>query len=270
MNRRFESKSVLITGAATGIGRATALRAASEGARLVCVDYDEAAGADTVRLATEAGASAHFLKGDVSDPEVANKAVALTVKLHGGLDVAINNAGIMGRPAPVHLLSDDAWQNVLAVNLSGVFFSCRAELAQLVSQGRGGAIVNVGSIAALTGLPGNPAYVASKHGVSGLTRNIAVDYAKHGIRCNSVNPAGTATPMTEAAYRLVSEAMAKAVEAGMDPREATGMAGQKTESLMKRQATPEEQAAVILFLASEEASNITGVLMPVDGGWTAF
>jgi NAD(P)-dependent dehydrogenase (short-subunit alcohol dehydrogenase family) len=170
-------------------------------------------------------------------------------------------------PAPIDAATDKYWDNVMDVNATGTFKSMRAVLKQLLVQGNGGAIVTVGSIAGLTGLAGNPAYVASKHAVNGLTRNAAIDYAPYGIRVNSVNMAATVTPMTDKAFEYVKEVKKRGIQ---------GMGGAKTESLLMmndsrhRMATVWEQASVILFLLSDEASNLTGALYPTDGGWTAF
>jgi len=210
--------------------------------------------------------------------------VAECLRHFGKLDLALNAAGVMDGtdpaappdfanqkpllPAAIHEATDDYWHKVFANNISSMFFSMRAELKQMLAQGRGGSIVNIGSIAGLTGLPGNPAYSASKHAVIGLTRNAAIDYAAHGIRVNSVNMAQTDTPMVFRAYEFVKWAM--------DQGAGSSMAGAKSQSLLqiadpdKRGSTPWEQAAVILFLLSAEAANLTGMAMATDGGWTAY
>lgn len=207
---------------------------------------------------------------DISIEENADKMVKETVKKYGRLDIAINNAGVMGRPNPAHLLPKADMDFTMANNFYTVFYSCKYELAQFLAQESPGVIVNNASIAGMTGLPGNPAYVASKHAVNGLTKNLALDYAKHGIRVNSVNPAGTDTPMVEEAYAFVMEKQKMAIAAGVDPSKAQSMAGQKTKTMQERQATAEEQAASVLFLASEDASHMTGATMQTDGGWTSF
>lgn len=280
---RFKGKTLIVTGCARGMGAAAATRAAREGANVVGVDWIEGLGRETIERIASAGGRAVFVPGDVGDPAVCDRMVKAAVDNFGGLDLALNNAGVMdgvhsGDPidyerqkslifAPIHQASDEYWDNVFRTNAAGVFRSLRAELRQMVSQNRGGAIVNVGSIAGMTGLAGNPAYVASKHAVNGLTRNAAIDYAPYGIRVNSVNMAATDTPMIARAGKLVAEA---AKETKM------GMGRIKTQSVMAyadpnhRPATVWEQASVMLFLLSDEASNLTGGVFPTDGGWTGY
>jgi NAD(P)-dependent dehydrogenase (short-subunit alcohol dehydrogenase family) len=171
-------------------------------------------------------------------------------------------------PKKVHEATDEYWDAVFASNITGMFKSMRSELRQMVAQDRGGAIVNIGSIAGIIGLPGNPAYNASKYAVTGLTRNAAIDYVRYGIRINSVNMAQTDTPMVERAYAFVKWAKSKGADASM--------AGLKTQSIIQASnpkhpgATPWEQAAIILFLLSDDASNITGAAYATDGGWTTY
>jgi NAD(P)-dependent dehydrogenase (short-subunit alcohol dehydrogenase family) len=282
---RFSGKVLLVTGAAiSSIGGCVAIRAAREGASVVCVDRKVPELHKTVEAITTSGGKAIALVADVAKPADAEQMVAECVKHFGKLDLALNAAGVMDGtdpaappdfanqtpllPAAIHLATDEYWHTVFANNITSMFFSMRAELKQMLAQGAGGSIVNIGSIAGLTGLPGNPAYSASKHAVIGLTRNAAIDYAPHGIRVNSVNMAQTDTPMVFRAYEFVKWAMEQGA--------GSSMAGAKSQSLLqmadpaKRGSTPWEQAAIILFLLSDEAANLTGLAMATDGGWTAY
>lgn len=267
---RFSNKVMLITGSATGIGRETAIRAAKEGAKLILADRKKKEGEATWNEILEMGFEAIFFNIDLTNALDVKKMVVEGVKKYKGLDIAVNNAGVMGKPSPLHLLEEEEMTYTMDNNFTAAFYCCREELKIMVEQNRGGVIINNASIAGLTGLPGNVAYVASKHAVNGMTRNMAMDYAKYNIRVNSVNPAGTDTPMVEQAFAYVKEAMEKAVENGVDPSAAKSMAGQKTKNLQQRNATAKEQAASILYLASDDASHITGTLFATDGGWTAF
>lgn len=267
---RFEDMVMIITGASRGIGKATAKRAAAEGAKVVLVDIRAEQGEEVLREIKESGGDGIFLNLDISTEENAERMVQETVAHYGKLDIAVNNAGVMGNPGPLHNLKKEDMDFAMANNFYSVYFCCKSELSQFLNQGRGGVIVNNSSIAGVTGLPGNPAYVASKHAVNGLTKNLALDYARYGIRINSVNPAGTSTPMVEEAYAFVMKKQKEALDAGLDPKKAQSMAGQKTKTMQEREATAEEQAASILFLVSEDATHMTGAVVQTDGGWTSF
>jgi NAD(P)-dependent dehydrogenase (short-subunit alcohol dehydrogenase family) len=284
---RFAGKVLLITGCATGIGAASAVRAAREGAAIVGIDVKREQLHATIDAISGEGHKAVAVDGNVADDEACEEMVRTAVARFGRLDCALNAAGVIdgGDPAipltkqyldahrdlfpnPIHRASNAYWEAVLSNNLTGMFKSLRAELRQLVVQESGGSIVNIGSIAGLTGLASNSAYVASKHGVEGLTASAAVDYAPYGIRVNSVNMAATKTPMTERAGEFVKLS-------GATPNPFS-MGKIKTLSILAyadtghRMATPWEQAAPILFLLSPEASNLTGGLFATDGGWTAY
>ncbi|MEG0475858.1 MAG: SDR family oxidoreductase [Carnobacterium sp.] len=267
---RFKDQVLIITGAARGIGEAVAMRASLEGAKLVLVDKRKEQGEAVLEKVKNEGGEAIFLCLDLSLEDQAKTMVEKTVEKYGRIDIAINNAGVMGEPSPLAELSKEQMDFTIANNFYSVFFCCKYELQQFLKQGNGGTIVNNASIAGLTGLPGNPAYVASKHAVNGLTKNLALDYAPFNIRINSVNPAGTSTPMVTEAYEFVMRKQKENAAAGMDPSKAQSMAGEKVHSMQKREALPEEQAASILFLASDDSSHMTGATLATDGGWTSF
>lgn len=271
---RFDNKVMIITGAATGIGRATAIRASKEGAKLVLVDIKELEGKETLQTIVNEGGDAIYLNLDLSDEASAKKMVEIAVEKYGRIDIAVNNAGVMGKPSPAHQLDKERLDFTMQNNFYSVFYCCKYEINEFIKQDIKGVIVNNASIAGITGLPGNPAYVASKHAVNGLTKNLALDYARHGIRVNSVNPAGTDTPMVAEAMAYVKARREEAIANGVDPMQAQSMAGQKTKSILKNisnlDATAEEQAASILFLASDDSTHMTGAIMQTDGGWTSF
>ena len=249
--RRFEDKVVLVTGAASGIGRATAERLAAEGARVWCADVQAEAVEETAKLAGRAGGQAAAHTCDVSSETDANACVAACVERFGRLDALCNVAGIL-RFAHTHELPFDTWRRVLAVNLDGTFLMCRAALPHLLASR--GNIVNVSSTAALAGLPYGAAYGASKGGVLGLTRALAVEYGKQGVRCNAVCPGSIQTPMTSGGAGLPADADMKLVMRQM---------------ALDRPRGPAQVANLIAFLASSEAAHINGSHILVDGGTLA-
>lgn len=247
----FEGKTAIVTGAASGIGRKTAERFGVEGANVVVSDVDADGGAETVERIEAAGGTATFVEADVSDAGDAEAMVQEAVDAYGGVDVAVNNAGIEGETAPLDELSADAWDRVLDVNLKGTWLCMKYELPELVDGG--GAVVNVSSIAGLVAAGGAP-YVASKHGVVGLTRVAATQYADDDVRVNAVCPGVIDTPMVDRAGEADPESIEQFV--GMQP--------------LGRMGTPEEVANSIVWLCSEEASFVTGNAYPVDGGYLAL
>lgn len=280
---RFKGKTILITGAASGMGAAAATRAAREGANVACVDRRKGPLDETVKRIKSEGHNVIAIVSDVSKTADADRMVEETVKAFGSLDMAINDAGIFEAadpekpidykndwrflPSPIHQAADEYWDAVIATNLTGVFKSLRAELRQMVKQGKGGAIVNVGSVAALIGIGGNPAYGSSKHGVAGITKNAAIDYAPYGIRVNSVNPPATDTPMIKRVYEV--SAASKKAGRGSTSKAIHGGSIISANNPDHRISTPWEQVATMLYLLSDEASDLTGGIFPTDGGSTA-
>ncbi|MEW5836999.1 MAG: glucose 1-dehydrogenase [Pseudomonadota bacterium] len=247
----LQDKVSLVTGAASGIGRAVALAYAREGAKVVVCDIDAKGGEDTTRMLREAGADTLFLRADVSNAEDCRMLVVQAVQAYGQLDIACNNAGIGGALAPTADYPDEAWAQVIGVNLSGVFYGMKHQLGQMSRQGRG-AIVNVASILGAVGFANAPAYVAAKHGVVGLTKVAALEYSAAGVRVNAVGPAFVHTPMI--APVQADEASRQALT-GMHP--------------IGRLGEPEEVAELVLWLSSDKASFVTGSYYPVDGGFLA-
>lgn len=245
----LDAKVAVVTGAASGIGLAVAKAYGREGASVVVSDIDEAKGADAVREVEAVGGRAVFEPADVSDPEACRRLVERAVAEYGRLDVACNNAGIAGESNRVAEYSLEDWERVVKINLSGVFYCLRAELPAML-EGGGGAIVNMASILGQVSFPNAPAYVAAKHGVVGLTRNAAVDYATDGIRVNVVGPAFIDTPLLEALDEPTKRALVDLHPVG-------------------RLGKPEEVAELVLWLSSERASFVTGAYYPIDGGYLA-
>lgn len=245
----LKGKVAIVTGGASGIGRATALLFAREGAKVVIADYNPTGGQETLGMIKEVGGEATFIETDVSKPEDVERMVEETIKTYGRLDILFNNAGI-AETAKVTEASLDHWERVLAINLRGVFLGCKYAIPKMIESG-GGSIINTASIAAEVGFNETAAYVASKHGVVGLTKTIALDYAASGIRANTVCPGVIRTPM---------------VMDGLDEA-----AREYVVSLhpLRRMGEPEEVAEAVLFLASERSSFITGTCLFVDGGYTA-
>ncbi|HEX8330514.1 MAG TPA: glucose 1-dehydrogenase [Hymenobacter sp.] len=251
--RRFAGKVCAVTGAGSGIGRATALAFASEGGAVVVADVNEAAGLETVEHIRALGGEAVFVRTDIAQRAEVRRMVAAAVSEFGRLDCAVNNAGITGGVnAPTGQYPEDAWAQVLAVNLTGTWYCVQEELAVMLPQGHG-TIVNVASAAGLHGHVNNVAYAASKHGVVGLTKTAALEYATQGIRVNALCPTSIETPMImdgRLNLRHNPEALARF----------------SAQAALKRLGRPDEVAEVALWLCSEQSSFITGHALAVDGG----
>jgi len=250
MENQFEGKVALVTGGSFGIGRATAIAFARKGAKVVVADVIE--DAETLNLIQSFNGEAIFVKCDVSKPGEVKAMVDKTIQTYGRLDYAFNNAGIEGASAPTQDCTEENWDKTIGINLKGVWMCMKHQIPQMLKQGKG-AIVNNASVAGLIGFPGLSIYVASKHGVLGLTKNAALENAKLGIRVNAVCPGVINTPMID---RLTGKD--KEVEKQFEDMEPIGRFGE-----------PEEVAEAVIWLCSDSASFVTGTTLPVDGGWVA-
>jgi NAD(P)-dependent dehydrogenase (short-subunit alcohol dehydrogenase family) len=252
MAGELEGKVALVTGASAGIGRESALALASAGARVVVSDVVVEGGEETVAGIQAAGGEATFVRADVSQTAEVEALVGQTVETYGRLDCAHNNARIEGDMAPTADCAEANWDRTIAINLKGVWLCMRSEIPQMLRQG-GGVIVNTASVAGLVGFANLPAYVASKHGIAGLTKTAALEYAEQGIRVNAVCPGVIHTAMID---RIVGgDAEAEAQFTALEP--------------VGRMGLPAEVAQVVVWLCSDAASFVTGVAMPVDGGFVA-
>jgi NAD(P)-dependent dehydrogenase (short-subunit alcohol dehydrogenase family) len=275
----LENKVAIITGAATGIGRASALAFAREGAKVVVADIADQEGEKTVQMIRDAGGETIYFHCDVTRAPEVDALVAKTVTAFGRLDCAFNNAGFEGDFAPTLECSEVNFDLTLAINLKGVWLCMKAEMKQMIRQKSGGAIVNTASVAGLVAERGYPAYAAAKGGVIQLTRTAAVEYASTGIRINAICPGVISTPMIDRSLEKMSFA---GMVPGVNPKSVSGWVGEKIMSLQPlkkamlnfmapvgRPGKPEEIAEAAVFLCSDKTPYMTGQMMVIDGGMTA-
>lgn len=252
---KLDGKVAIITGAAMGMGAATAEVFAQEGAKVIIADFNEEKGRAQTEKIKNAGGEVTFYKVDISQEEQVKSLVEFTVKTYGRLDVAINNAALTPDDKPIADFDLNYWNRLLAVDLTGVALCMKYEIRQMIAQGGGGSIVNVSSVSGVRPQPANPAYIAAKHGVIGLSRSASMDYSPQGIRVNVVAPGAIDTPMLRGALE----------QFGFDPD-----AYAKKLSLLGRFAQAEEVANAHVWLASDLSSYVTGAVIAVDGGYTAM
>jgi NAD(P)-dependent dehydrogenase (short-subunit alcohol dehydrogenase family) len=241
----------IVTGGSSGIGHSAALRFAEEGSNVVVADVDTDDGEETVQEIEEMGGDALFVETDVSDQDDVEAMVETTVDMYGGLDYAFNNAGIEGEASAAHDQPMGNWEQVIDVNLKGVFMGMKAQIPAMLDSG-GGAIVNTASIAGVVGFPELSPYVASKHGVIGLTKTAALEYSGEGVRVNAICPGVIDTPMVERSSEEMDN-MDQVIAA----------------TPMSRLGAPEEIGDAAVWLCSEDASFVTGEAMVIDGGYTS-
>lgn len=249
---RLKEKVAVITGAATGIGAATAERFAAEGASIVIADINEAAGLATMHGIRERGGDARFVHTDVADGDQVRHLILSTLRHYGRIDILHNNAACFDAVQPLADTTEETWEKTINVNLRSIYLACRAAIPAMI-QRSSGVIINTSSVLGVVGAPSFSAYIASKGGIVQLTRSIAIDYGRYGIRANSLCPGITASP----------------------PAKETLKNAESRESLLRmtvlgRVANPSEIAAAALFLASEDSSYVTGTCLFVDGGWTCM
>ncbi len=249
----MEGKAGLVTAAGSGIGRQSAMTLATNGAKVMVSDINEESAKETVRLIQEAGGTADYFICNVASEEQVQALVAKTVEVFGKLDFAHNNAGIGAEQGPILKTSSEGFDRVMKVNVYGLYYSLKAQIEVMMKQGTGGAIVNTASGAGLEGVMNMVAYSSSKWAVNGMTKSVALEYARHGIRINSICPGMTLTPAVEHFFNAAAdqaEVVRQSIPSGVVP-------------------TAEDQANAVLFLCSDLSKQITGQNLPVDGGYTA-
>lgn len=245
----LEGKVAIVTGGASGIGRASAVKLAAQGAKLVVSDLNEDGGQETVAMIQSAGGEATYIPCNVTQSAEVQALVQGTIDTYGGFDIAVNNAGIANIQNRIHEIDEDQWDRVINVNLKGVWLCMKYEIPHLITRG-GGSIVNMASLSGLVGTAYGADYCASKHGVIGLTKSAAVEYVRQGIRVNAVCPGFIDTPMVE----------------GVIDRNPAMDSLTKKWSPMKRRGVPDEVADAVVYLAGDTSSFVNGIVLPVDAG----
>jgi len=260
----FADRMALVTGAGSGLGRAIALMLAARGAAVAAVDLDAASAEETARMITSAGGRAAALRADTSVAADVDRAVTAAVSRLGPLEIMVNNAGVLDGYFDVDEMSEAVWRRVIDIDLTGVFLGCKRAVREMLPRGRG-RIVNMASVAGLNGTGGGPAYIAAKHGVVGLTRQMAVAYSARGITVNAVCPGPIATGLRQHSQGIlgpdVPDMSGRGVAVNDDQIRAIVPAG--------RRGTAEDVAAAVCYLAADEAGYVTGHALTVDGGWRA-
>ena len=254
MASMLERKTIVITGGSTGIGRATSIRCAEEGAAVVIADINKTAAQETCDLIKANGGNVMFIETDVTNAAAVSTMIETTIDTHGALHGAFNNAGIEGAFSNILKMTEAEFDLTVNVDLKGVWLCIKREIEQLVSQGEGGSIVSTASVAGLVGARGGSAYCAAKHGVVGITKSVALEYARKKIRVNAVCPGVIDTPMVD---RLMAET-------GLD------RSTFEQQEPMARFGDPREISDAVVWLLSDQSSFVTGVAMPIDGGYTAI
>lgn len=256
---RFSGKTIVITGGGSGLGRATAVRLASEGAQLTLVDISEDGLRDSVEAVRAAAADASVITvvADVSKEADVEAYVAATIEKFGAIDGFFNNAGIEGKQNPTESYTNDEFQRVLSINLSGAFLGLEKVLPHMREQ-KSGSVVNTASVGGIRGIGNQSGYAAAKHGVVGLTRNSAIEYGEHGVRVNAIAPGAIWTPMVENSMKQLD---------ANDPRDAAEQFIQANPT--KRYGEPDEIASVVAFLLSDDSTYVNAAVLPIDGGQSA-
>lgn len=263
---RFQDKVMIVTGAAKGIGKVVALKAAEEGAKLILADVNEKVGKETLEEIRNITKDVEFIFTNLANADNCKAVVDKAVERFGGVDILINNAGIRGITGAVHTLDEKSFREVLDINLMVPYYFSHYTVNQMLKQNRGGAIVNVSSLTAIKGCQGNCGYTVSKSAVNGLTMTMALDYASSKIRVNAVCPSTVNTDMYKESVELVKQKVKEMEDMGIEVPDSA----KKIFANQNFIIDAEDIANVILYLASSEANNITGAFVPVDGGISSF